>query len=190
MWNIAIVDDDASERLVLKGFIEDAGHKVVAEGADGGTAIEICRQKMPDVVILDVKMPGMDGIEAAAEIGRSYPTACVLLTASGGEETVRRAAEAGVMAYLVKPIRREELLPAVEMAVSRFVEYKFLRKENIELKAAINARKRVEKAKGLLMEKEGLSENEAFSRLRKISMDRRKSMADIAEVIIMAFEKP
>lgn len=189
MRRIAIIDDSASERLVLRGFIEDAGLSLVAAGTDGSEALDICRKNDPDILIMDVKMPGKDGIEAAAEINNSCPKPIVLLTASDDEETVRRAAEAGVMAYLMKPLRAEELCPAIELAISRFNEFQTLRKENADLKKALEARKSIEKAKGLLMEKEGLSENDAFARIRKISMDKRKSMAEIAEVLIMALEK-
>jgi AmiR/NasT family two-component response regulator len=189
MRRIAIVDDNPTERLVLKGFIEDAGHTLVAEGKDGEEALEICRLKSPDLLIMDVRMPGKDGIEAAEEIARCCPTPIVLLTGSDDEETIRRAAEAGVMAYLVKPVRGEEIAPCVELAISRFSEFAALRKENAELKSALQARKLIEKAKGLLMEREGLSETESFARIRKISMDKRKTMAEVAEVIIMAFDK-
>ncbi len=189
MRRIAIVDDNASERLVLKGFIEDAGLSLIAEGTDGSQALDICRRNDPDLLIMDVKMPVKDGIEAAAEISSNCPTPIVLLTGSGDEETIKRAAEAGVMAYLMKPVRAEELCPAIELAISRFNEFKALRRENTDLKNALEARKSIEKAKGLLMEKEGLSEGEAFARIRKISMDKRKSMSDIAEVLIMALEK-
>ena len=189
MKNIAIVDDDASSRFVIRGFVEEAGLKVVAEGENGAEAVEICRTKRPDVVLMDINMPVKDGIEAAAEIGRECPTPVILLTARDDEATVKRAAGAGVMAYLVKPVREEELLPAIELAVSRFKEFRLLREENTELKSALAARKTIEKAKGLLMARESLSEGEAFSRIRKIAMDKRKSMAEIAEVIILAFEK-
>jgi len=189
MKNIAIVDDDASSRFVIRGFVEEAGLNVVAEGANGVEAVEICRTKAPDVVLMDINMPVKDGIEAAADIGRECPTPVILLTARDDEATVKRAAGAGVMAYLVKPVREEELLPAIELAVSRFKEFRLLREENTELKSALAARKTIERAKGLLMARESISEGEAFSRIRKIAMDKRKSMAEIADVIILAFEK-
>lgn len=189
MRNIAIIDDNASERLVLKGLVQDSGYNIIAEGSNGAEAVEICRTKSPDLVIMDVKMPIKEGIEAAYEISQTCPTPVILLTARDDEDTIRRAAEAGVMGYLVKPVRQEELAPAIELAATRFQEFRALRDENIELKGALNARKLIEKAKGLLMEREKLTEAEAFARIRKISMDKRKSMTDIAEVIIMAFEK-
>lgn len=189
MRRIAVVDDNQSERLVLKGFLADAGHSLVAEGVDGSEALSICREQSPDLLIMDVKMPVKDGIEAALEISKACPTPIVLLTGCDDEETVRRAVEAGVMAYLVKPVRAEELCPAIELAISRFNEFAELRRENEDLKKTLQARKVIEKAKGLLMEREGLSENDSFARIRKISMDKRKTMAEVAEVIIMAFDK-
>jgi len=189
MKKIAIVDDDPSERIVLKGMLIENGFSVVAEGKSGLEALDICRSSAPDLIIMDVKMPGKDGISAAFEISKICPTPVVLLTASDDEETIRRAAEAGVMGFLLKPIREEGLVPAIELAISRFEEFVMLRKENAELKDALKARKTIEKAKGLLMERDKLSEAEAFARIRKIAMDKRKSMTDIAEVIILAFEK-
>lgn len=189
MRKIAVVDDNPTERFILRGFLEDAGIEVVAEGSDGSEALALCRLHSPDLLIMDVKMPGKDGIEAASEIGRSCPTPIVLLTGCDDEETIKKAAEAGVMAYLVKPVRAEELAPSVELAITRFKEFMELRRENEALKSTIQARKLIEKAKGLLMEREGLSEADSFTRIRKISMDKRKSMAEVAEVIIMAFDK-
>lgn len=185
---IAIVDDDSSVRKVLKGLIEESGFSVIAEGANGAEAIDICRSKNPDLIIMDIRMPVKDGLSAASEISKTCPTPVVLLTASDDEETVRRAAEAGVMGYLVKPVRQEDLTPAIELAVLRFKEFMLLKQEVTELKGTLQARKTIEKAKGLLMEREKMTETEAFTRIRKISMDKRKTMAEIAEVIIMAFE--
>lgn len=186
---VAIIDDNASERLVVKGLAEESGLKVIAEGANGEEAVAVCKGKKPDLVIMDVKMPVMDGVEAAARIARECPTPVILLTASDDEETVRRAVGAGVFAFLVKPVRFESLLPAAELAVARFEEFSLLRKENAELKGAMEARKTIEKAKGLLMEKEGITEAEAFARIRRISMDKRKTMKEVAEVILLALEK-
>lgn len=191
MRKVAIIEDDPLEMLVLKGLIDEFGEfgcEVVAEGSDGLEAIEICRTHRPDIVFMDVKMPGKDGIEAAAEISRLCPTPVVILTARDDEETVRGAAEAGAMAYLVKPVRGEELLPAIELAISRFSEFRKLREENFDLKNTLEARKVIDKAKGLLMDKEGLTEGEAFSRIQRTSMDRRMPMKEVAESLILSFE--
>ncbi len=189
MKRIAIADDDRASRLVLKGLVQECGYSVVAEAANGVEAVEVCLKNSPDLIIMDVGMPVKDGIAAAADINRLCPMPVVILTAKDDEDTVRRAIEAGVMGYLVKPVRIEELTPAIELAISRFVEWNSVRKENLDLKTELASRKTIEKAKGLLMSKEGMTENEAFTRLRKISMDRRKTMVEIAEVIILAFEK-
>ena len=189
MKNIAIIDDDESGRIVLRGLVEKSGFRVIAEGANGVEAIDICAQKSPDLIIMDVKMPVKDGIEAANIINRLYETPVILLTVRDDEETVRRAVSAGVMGYLVKPVRLEALLPVIELAISRSKEFRVLRKENRDLKETLASRKVIEKAKGLLMEKEKLSEDQAFSRIRRISMDKRKTMKEIAEVIILSLEK-
>ncbi len=188
MKNIAIVDDNESERLVLKGLVEECGFNVVATAVNGAEAVEMCKAKRPELIIMDVKMPLKDGIEAAGEINSTNPTPIVLLTADNDPDTLKRAIEAGVMAYLVKPVRLEELAPAIELAISRFSEFKELRTEVDGLKGALESRKIIEKAKGLLMAKEGIAEAEAFKRIRKISMDKRKTMKEIAEAVVLTLE--
>jgi len=172
----------------LKGLLTDIGCEVIGEGKSGLEAVELLQKLSPDAILMDVKLPGMDGIEAAMAINKLKPTPVILLTAKKDEETIKRAVEAGIMAYLVKPIREEDLLPAIELAISRFREFQVVRKENIDLRESIEARKTIERAKGLLMEKEGLSESDAFSRIQKISMDRRRPMKEIAEILITALE--
>lgn len=188
MKNVVIIDDNASERLILRGFLEELSYVVVAEGESGLDALGLVKQHNPDIIIMDVKMPGKDGIEATAELTEHSPVPVVLLTAHDDDETIARGAESGAMSYLVKPINSEDLKPVMEVALSRFKEFKDLRKENTDLKDTLEARKVTEKAKGLLMEKDGLTELEAFSRIQKISMDKRKSMKEIAEVIILALD--
>ncbi|MFZ3072852.1 MAG: response regulator [Thermodesulfobacteriota bacterium] len=183
MKRVVIIEDNASERRVLRALVEDMGYEVVGEGADFDAAIKICRETGPDIVVMDVGLPGRDGIEAAEEINRACPAAILLVTGAEDEETVKRAVRSGVMGYLVKPAGGE-LRPAMELAISRFREFEELRKENEDLKNTIESRKFIEKAKGLLMEKEKISEAEAFSKIRKISMDKRKTMREVAEVII------
>ncbi len=188
MKNVAIIDDNASERLILRGFLEDMSYEVVAEGESGDDALKIVTENSPDIVIMDVKMPGKDGIEATKELLANSPVPVVLLTAHDDDDTIARGARCGAMSYLVKPINAEDLKPVMEVAISRFKEFEDLRKENDSLKDTLEARKITEKAKGLLMEKEGLTEHEAFSRIQKISMDRRQSMQEIAEVLILALD--
>ena len=188
MRNIAIVDDNDSERTIIKGLVEECGFNVVATAVNGAEAVKMCSREAPELIIMDVKMPLKDGIEAAAEINSTNPTPIVLLTADNDPDTLKRAIEAGVMAYLVKPVRLEELPPAIELAISRFSEFKELRTEVDGLKGALESRKVIEKAKGLLMAREGLAEAEAFKRIRKISMDKRKTMKEIAEAVILTLE--
>ena len=186
---IVIIDDNADQRFVLKGLLADMGCEILGEGKSGLEAVELMHRLSPEVILMDVKLPGMDGIEAAMAINKLKPTPVILLTAKKDEETIKRAVEAGVMAYLVKPIREEDLLPTIELAISRFKEFQAALKENIDLKETIEARKVIGRAKGLLMEKEGLSERDAFSRIQKLSMDRRRSMKEIAEILITALER-
>ncbi|MFQ5442235.1 MAG: ANTAR domain-containing response regulator [Thermodesulfobacteriota bacterium] len=189
MLRIAVIDDDRSIREVLKGFIEECGFTVAGEGADGEEAVAICRTKKPDLVIMDVNMPRKDGIDAAIEINGERATPVIILTARGDYVTIKRALGAGVMAYLMKPVKFEEILPAVEVAVARFNEFRELRRENRTLKETLEARKVIEKAKGLLMEREKVSEAEAFGRIRRASMDSRKAMKEVAGEIIRSFEE-
>ena len=185
---LVIIDDNADQRFVLKGLLTDIGCEVIGEGKSGLDAVELMQKLSPDAVLMDVKLPGMDGIEATMAINKLKPTPVILLTARKDEETIKRAVEAGVMAYLVKPIREEELLPTIELAISVFKEFQLVSKQNLELKEKAEARKIIERAKGLLMKKEGLSERDAFSRIQKLSMDKRRSMKEIAEILIAALE--
>lgn len=185
---LVIIDDNADQRFVLKGLLTDIGCEVIGEGKSGLDAVELMQKLSPDAVLMDVKLPGMDGIEAAMAINKLKPTPVILFTARKDEETIKRAVEAGVMAYLVKPVREEELLPTIELAISVFKEFQLVSKQNLELKEKAEARKIIEKARGLLMEKEGLSERDAFSRIQKLSMDKRRPMKEIAEILIAALE--
>ncbi|MBI3754364.1 MAG: response regulator [Deltaproteobacteria bacterium] len=185
---IIIIDDNTDQRFVLKGFLTDIGCEVIGEGKSGLEALELMQKLSPDVILMDIKMPGMDGIEAVTAINQLKPVPIIAFTGRQDAETIKRVVDAGVMAYLVKPVREEELLPTIELAISRFNEFQALSRENLDLKETIAARKIIERAKGLLMEKEGLSEREAFSRIQKLSMDRRRTMKEIAEILITALE--
>ncbi|MEE9542899.1 MAG: response regulator [Thermodesulfobacteriota bacterium] len=186
MKNVLLIEDEPVQRKVVKGLLEDKGLKVVGMSDNGNDAVRLCKEIGPDLVLMDVSIPGKDGIEATMEINSLCPTPVVLVTGNDDDETIRRAVDAGVMAYLIKPVKGEELYAAIELAVSRFKEFKRLIDENKDLHDTLAARKIIEKAKGLLIEKEGITEREAFTRIRKISMDKRKSMKEIAEVIISA----
>ncbi len=190
MKRVLVIEDKPSELKELEGFLKEKGYTIVGECEDGTSGVELCRKERPDLVIMDADAPGVKSVLASRMMIRDFHAAVVLLAEGcSGEEELREAIAAGVMAYLTKPVRKEELIGAVELAVSRFREFERLRKENEDLKNTLEARKLIEKAKGLLMEKEGISEAEAFARIRKISMDKRKPMKDIAEVIILALEK-
>jgi AmiR/NasT family two-component response regulator len=184
---ILIAEDETIIRLDLRDLLERSGFEVCAEAKDGEQAVELARSEQPDLAILDVKMPKLDGIEAARRILDERPLPIVMLTAYGQEELVARAVEAGVFGYLVKPFREQDLLPAIHTARARHDELSELREEAESLGEALAARKAIERAKGLLMEKEGLSEDEAFARLRKASQVSGRPLKVVAEALIATF---
>jgi response regulator NasT len=184
MLRILIADDEAIIRLGLKKILEEAGHKVVASAADGKEALELARSTSPDLAILDIKMPEMDGLEVAEILRKVNPMPVIILTAYGDRELVDKAREAEAMAYLVKPVKEAELLATMEIAVKRFEEWERLRREKEDLEEALRTREIVEKAKRLLMEKEGLRETEAFLFIHRLSRDSRRPMKEIAQEII------
>jgi response regulator NasT len=181
---ILVAEDETIIRLDLKDLLERAGFEVVAEAKDGEEAVALARSAHPDLILLDVKMPRLDGIEAARRILDERPIPIVMLTAYGQQELVARAAEAGVFGYLVKPFREQDLLPAIHTARARHEELQALREEAESLQEALAARKVIERAKGLLMEKEGLTEDEAFSRLRRASQASQRPLKVIAEAVV------
>ena len=185
---VLIAEDETIIRLDLRGLLEGAGHEVCAEARDGIEAVELARSEQPDVALLDVKMPRLDGIEAARQILQERPIPIVMLTAYGQDELVSRAVEAGVFGYLVKPFREADLLPAIQTARARHDELAALREEADSLAEALTARKAIERAKGLLMEKESLSEADAFARLRKASQISGRPLKVVAEALIATFE--
>ena len=184
---ILIAEDETIIRLDLKSILERAGFEVCAEARDGVEAVELATSEQPDLAILDVKMPRLDGIEAARRILADRPIPIVVLTAYGQDELVARAVEAGVFGYLVKPFREEDLLPAIAAARARHAELEALRDEAESLAEALATRKVVERAKGLLMEREGLTEQEAFARLRRASQVSGRPMKVVAEALIATF---
>src|SRR5213592_2233752 len=186
---ILVAEDETIIRLDLKELLERAGFEVCAEARDGVEAVELARSEEPDLTVLDVKMPRLDGIEAARRILDERPIPIVMLTAYGQDELVSRALEAGVFGYLVKPFREQDLLPAIRTARARHDELTALREQADSLAEALAARKAIERAKGLLMEREGLSEQEAFARLRKASQVSGRPMRVVAEALIATFEE-
>jgi len=180
---ILLAEDESIIRMGLCRVLEEAGHHVVA-APDGRTAVRLARETGPDVVILDIKMPGMDGLEAARQIYRQRPVPIVLLTAYGDRELVERAAELPVMAYLIKPVDERELLATLEVVVARFAEQQRTLQRALEAEERLAVRKQIERAKGVLMRQEGLDEEEAYRYIQRRARDERRPMREIAEEIL------
>ena len=185
---ILVAEDETIIRLDLRGLLERAGHEVIGEARDGEEAVALARDLEPDLAVMDVKMPHLDGIEAARRILEERPIPIVMLTAFGQRELVERATEVGVYGYLVKPFREQDVVPAIETARARHDELVAVRAEADSLAEALVARKAIERAKGLLMQKESLSEADAFARLRKASQVSGRPLVVIAEAVIATFE--
>jgi response regulator NasT len=181
---VVIAEDEALIRLDLKEMLEEEGYSVVGEAGDGEQAVELAREHRPDLVILDVKMPKLDGISAAEKIAGESIAPVLMLTAFSQRDLVERARDAGAMAYLVKPFSKSDVVPAIEMAVSRFTELKELEKEVADLSQRLETRKLVDRAKSVLQTQYGLTEPAAFRWIQKTSMDRRMSMQQVAQAVI------
>ena len=187
---ILIAEDETLIRLDLRQLLESAGFEICAEARDGEEAVALARSERPDLAVLDVKMPRLDGIEAARRILDERPIPIVMVTAYGQDELVSRAVEAGVFGYLVKPFREQDLLPAIRTARARHEELVALREQADSLAEALASRKSIERAKGLLMEREGLTEQEAFARLRKASQVSGRPLKVVAEAVVATLERP
>jgi response regulator NasT len=187
-WRIIIADDESLIRLDLREMLTHLGYEVIGEAGDGRTAVELAKRLQPDLLVMDIRMPELDGIAAAEELTRERIAPVVLVTAYSDQELVERAREAGVVGYVVKPFREAELMPVIELSRARFEEFRTMEREVGSLKDALESRKIVERAKGVLMETHGMRESEAFHRIRKTSMDARKSMREVAEAILLAHE--
>lgn len=186
---VIVADDEAIIRLDLKEMLSDAGHRVIAEAADGEEALRLVQELKPDLVIMDVKMPKMDGITAASLISEKHLAPVLLLTAYSQIDIVEKAKESGVLAYLVKPIREEQLFPAIEIAVSRFSEIKALGEELDYLKESLESRKLLDRAKGILMAAHGFTEADAYRKMQQYSMNQRITIKELAEAIIASASK-
>lgn len=185
---ILIADDESIILMDLREMLTNLGYLVVGEASDGQSAVNMARELKPDLVIMDIKMPGMDGIEAARILTEEKIAPVLLLTAYSQQDLIERAREAGVVGYLVKPFRESNLAPAIEVTLARFEEFRAVQKEVEDLKEALETRKLVDRAKGILMDTQGLTEQEAFRRIQKMSMNTRRPMKEIAEAIILAHE--
>ena len=185
---VIIADDESIVRTDLKEMLTNLGYLVVGDVGDGQSAVNLARELKPDVIVMDIKMPNMDGIEASRILTEEQIAPVVLLTAYGQKELVDQAKEAGVVGYLVKPFRESDLLPAIEIALSRFNEFKTVQQEVEDLQNALETRKLVERAKGILMDTQGMDEGEAFRKIQKMSMNTRKPMKEVAEAIILAHD--
>ncbi|HLJ62338.1 MAG TPA: response regulator [bacterium] len=183
---ILIADDEAIRLIALRTQLTTLGMEVVGEATTGREAVALARETAPDLVVLDIKMPEMDGIEAARQISSAQSVPIILLTAYSDQALIERAAAAGVFAYLVKPVAEEDLLPAILTARTRFAEFQELRKEVATLSEALEARKVIERAKGILMDRLRISEAEAFRRMQIQSQRENKRLVEIARAIITA----
>ncbi|MBU2702916.1 response regulator NasT [Sporomusaceae bacterium BoRhaA] len=189
LLKIVIADNESIIRMDLKELLEEAGHDVVGEASDGLHAVELVRKTRPDLVIMDIKMPKMDGIAAARIIANEKLAPVLLLTAFSQKEIVEKAKESGVLAYLVKPIKEANLFPAMEIALSRFKEISDLEHELEDVKNSLEMRKLLDRAKGILMDAYQLSEGEAYRRIQQYSMAKRKSIREVAEAIVNSAKK-
>ena len=187
---VLIAEDEALIRLDLREMLEEEGYDVCGEAGDGRTAVDMATELRPELVILDVKMPVLDGIAAAEQIARARIAPVVILTAFSQRDLVEKAREAGAMAYLVKPFQKKDLLPTIEMALSRYNELVGLEAEVDDLQERLDARKLVERAKGVLMTEHGMTEPEAFRWVQRASMDRRLTMRAVAEAVLAGTERP
>lgn len=185
---ILIVDDESIIRLDLRERLAGLGYTVVGEAADGQAAVTLARRLQPDLVLMDIKMPEVDGITAAGILLKERIAPVVLLTAFSDRDLVEDARDAGVLGYISKPFREADLVSTLEVALGRFEELQAIESENANLKQTLETRRVVDRAKGILMDTQGLSESAAFRRIQKLAMDRRKSMKEIAEAIILSRE--
>jgi AmiR/NasT family two-component response regulator len=185
---VIIADDESLIRMDLREMLTNLGYLVVGEAGDGRSAVNLAREVRPDIIIMDIRMPDMDGIEAARILTQEQVAPVLLLSAYSQQDLVQRARQAGVAGYLVKPFRESDLTPAIEVVLARYSEFRTLERELHDVQDALETRKLVDRAKGILMDTQGLNESDAFRRIQKMSMNNRKSMRSVAEAIILAHQ--
>lgn len=185
---IVIADDELDLREYLVETLTELGHQVVGVAQTGQELLDLCREQTPDLVITDIKMPEMDGIEAASRLYRMHPTPVILISAYHDPGLIERAEDNHVLAYLVKPIKQADLEPAIAIAIRRFEQFEELRHQAADLQQALDDRKTIEKAKGLLMKMAGIDEAAAFKRLQKLASDQNKKLVEAAQIILLAEE--
>ena len=188
MKRALVIDDHEPSRKNVVGVLAESGFQIVGAATSGAAGLQLASASAPDVILMAVGLPDLDGIRAARKIMQANPLPIVLVTSHYDAATIERAKRAGVMGYLIKPLREGELLPAIELAISHFQEFVALQKENENLKKTLEARKVIERAKGILMKRQRLSEPEAFSLIQQKSMDMRKPMVEIAQAVILSQE--
>ena len=186
---VLIVDDESLIRMDLRDIIESCGHEVVAEGTNGVKALALCKKYKPDIILMDVKMPELDGIEAARQIGFHHEAPVVLLTSYSQQDLIDKARESGVYGYLIKPVREEQLVPTLEMALGRYKSDAQLREKMAELEQSLEDRKIIQKGTGILMELYSISEVEAYNRIRTLSMNKQISIIETCNLIIKQSNK-
>jgi len=186
MRRVVVIDDHQPSRRHLVTILNSGGYEIAGEGANGRTALALARTAVPDVILMAVGLPDVDGIETSHDMMQAHPLPIILITSHYDSATIERAKRAGVMGYLVKPLRAEELSPAIELAITRFQDFVALRAENSNLKETLEARKIIERAKGLLMQQRHLSEEQAYTLIKRTSMNLRKPMTEVAQAVILA----
>jgi len=185
---IAVADDEPEMREYFQDTLSALGHEVVGAAQNGLELVELCKSTSPDLAITDIKMPDMDGIEAATQIREHFPVPVILVSAFHDPELIQRALQDHVLAYLVKPIKQADLETAIALAMRRFQEFQALHQQAADLRQALEDRKVIERAKGVLMKRAGLDEPDAFRRLQKLSNDKNKKLIEIAQMIVTAEE--
>ena len=187
---VVIAEDEAIIRLDLRETLEEEGYEVVGEAGRGDTAVELVRDLRPDLAILDIKMPGMDGLEVARHIAEEKICGVLILTAFSQREIIEEARDAGALAYLVKPFQKSDLIPAIEVAIGRFREMQAISGERDKLEEQLESRKAIDRAKGILMDEIGMKEHDAFAFIQRTAMSERTKMRDVAERIIVGGLRP